>query len=164
MPAAGRPAAGHWRRPMDLFTICGRVGHNTQLMATVLVVEDDGGSREMLADFLSENGHIVVTASSGAEAMVVAATHHPHVVLLDLALPGGIDGWEVARRLRGTSVLFATTGHVHDAAIRAAREDGCEQVFFKPLDLDAVLDAINAVEAMRSSAPARGFTPGERSR
>jgi CheY-like chemotaxis protein len=131
-------------------------------MATVLVVEDDGGSRDMLADFLSENGHVVVTASSGAEAMVVAATHHPDVVLLDLALPGGIDGWEVARRLRGTSALFATTGHVHDAAIRAAREDGCEQIFFKPLDLNAVLGAINAIVTTQSLASLPHPAPGER--
>ena len=88
----------------------------------------------------------MVTAASGQEAILVAAAHQPHVVLLDLGLPGGMDGWEVARRLRGTAVLFATTGHVHAAAIKAAREDGCEQVFPKPLDLDAVVAAVAAVD------------------
>jgi len=57
-----------------------------------------------------------------------------------------MDGWEVARRLRGTAVQFATTGHLHDSALRAAREAGCEHVFFKPLDLDAILAAVSAVD------------------
>ena len=113
-------------------------------MATVLVVEDHGDSRDLLADFLTLHGHTVVTAGGGQEAMIVAATHHPDVVLLDLGLPGGLDGWDVARRLRGTAVIFATTGNVHPAAIKAAREDGCQQIFFKPLDLEAVLAAIDA--------------------
>lgn len=77
--------------------------------------------------------------------MIVAATHHPDVVLLDLGLPGGLDGWDVARRLRGTAVIFATTGNVHPAAIRAAREGGCQEIFFKPLDLDVVLAAVDAL-------------------
>jgi two-component system, OmpR family, response regulator len=116
-------------------------------MATVLVVEDDGASRELLADFLTASGHVVVTAATGEEAMIVATSHRAEVVLLDLGLPGGIDGWEVARRLRGTAVLFATTGNVHPAAIKAAREGGCEQIFLKPLDLPAILTAIGAVTA-----------------
>ena len=114
-------------------------------MATVLILEDDESSREMLANFLSDNGHTVVTAASGREAILVTAAHQPHVVLLDLGLPGDMDGWEVARRLRGTAVLFATTGHVHAAAIKAARENGCERVFLKPLDLSAILATVNAV-------------------
>jgi PAS domain S-box-containing protein len=65
----------------------------------VLVVEDNPDAAETLADLLDLWGHEVRMARDGLQAIEIAAGYYPEVVLLDIGLPG-IDGYEVARRLR----------------------------------------------------------------
>src|SRR5881397_1517362 len=71
-------------------------------MATVLVVDDDPKIRDLLRLYVARDGHRVVFADDGAEALVAAGEHAPDLVLLDVMLPG-IDGLEVCRRLRERS-------------------------------------------------------------
>ena len=68
-------------------------------MANVLVVDDDATVREVVVNYLRANDHEVVEAGDGEDALEVAARQTPDLVVLDLMLPG-IDGFEVARRLR----------------------------------------------------------------
>src|SRR4051794_24550182 len=68
-------------------------------MPRVLIVEDNRDSARTLAILLELWGHIVALAYDGPTALEVARGSHPDVVLLDIGLPG-IDGYEVARRLR----------------------------------------------------------------
>ena len=62
----------------------------------ILLVEDDGVSSETPAVLLRLNGHEVEVAADGPTALRVADDEPPDVALLDLGLPGGIDGYEVA--------------------------------------------------------------------
>ncbi|WP_067438969.1 response regulator transcription factor [Nocardioides jensenii] len=71
-------------------------------MANVLVVDDDVTVREVVVSYLRANNHDVVEAADGETAVEAAARRTPDLVVLDLMLPG-IDGLEVARRLRLTS-------------------------------------------------------------
>ena len=68
-------------------------------MATVLIVDDDSAMREELAETLADLGHVPRTAASGREGLA-AILDDIDAVLLDLRMPGGIDGIEVLRRIR----------------------------------------------------------------
>lgn len=66
---------------------------------TVLVIEDDRHTNQLICDNLQMEGYHVVSTRSGEEGLKQALDAKPHVILLDLLLPG-IDGWEVINRLQ----------------------------------------------------------------
>lgn len=68
-------------------------------MPTILVVDDHEEIREALAEILEEEGHEVVQAVDGLEALEMVATVQLDVILLDIAMPG-MDGLETLRRLK----------------------------------------------------------------
>jgi CheY-like chemotaxis protein len=79
-----------------------------------LVVEDDPDNRTVLADYLSFRGFLVLPATTGEEALVLAALYRPDVILMNLHLGRGIDGIEATRRLRAcpasaTAVIIAVS-------------------------------------------------------
>jgi putative two-component system response regulator len=67
--------------------------------ATILIVDDDEGSRELLAFALEGGGYTLLVAATGAEALALAYTNLPDLVLLDVMMPG-MDGYAVCRNLR----------------------------------------------------------------
>lgn len=67
--------------------------------STVLVVEDERHTRDILVLYLRKAGYRVVAAADGAAGLEHAQREMPALVILDLMLPG-LDGWEVCRRLR----------------------------------------------------------------
>lgn len=71
----------------------------SSVSAKILVVEDDREIRELLKTYLGLQGFEIRMAADGEEALLIAQNEMPHLVLLDLMLPG-IDGYEVCRRLR----------------------------------------------------------------
>lgn len=68
-------------------------------ISKILIVEDEDTLREALKYNFSQDGHIVIAAGHGAEALKMARTETPDLVILDIMLPG-IDGLEVCRKLR----------------------------------------------------------------
>jgi two-component system NtrC family response regulator len=69
-------------------------------MANILIVDDDAAMREGLSETIVDLGHSARTAASGREALAALAAHDIDAVLLDLRMPGGMDGIEVLRRIR----------------------------------------------------------------
>src|ERR1700735_2723958 len=69
-------------------------------MANVLIVDDDAAMRDGLAETIADLGHAPRTAASGREAMQALAADDIDCVLLDLRMPGGMDGIEVLKRIR----------------------------------------------------------------
>jgi signal transduction histidine kinase len=103
----------------------------------ILVVEDDPDALQTLRFMLELEGHHVDVASDGDRAIELAVSRRPQVVLLDIGLPG-IDGYEVAKRLRqalGPEVLLvALTGYGrHEDQLRALSA-GCDAHLLKPVD------------------------------
>ena len=76
-------------------------------MASILVVEDNEPSRDVLSRRLERRAYRVLLAADGQQAVSIARRAMPDLILMDLGLPG-IDGWEATRQLKGD----ATTRHI----------------------------------------------------
>ncbi|MGH7480675.1 MAG: response regulator [Longimicrobiales bacterium] len=72
---------------------------NAQKQQTILIVDDDPDSLNIVRTFLESEGYRIVTARDGKEALALLTDEHPGVVLLDVMMPG-MDGWEVARTMK----------------------------------------------------------------
>jgi CheY-like chemotaxis protein/anti-sigma regulatory factor (Ser/Thr protein kinase) len=112
----------------------------------VLVVDDNADAADTIVEALGDLGYEARAAYTGEAAVRVFDEHRPEVVFLDVGLPG-IDGLEVARRLRraagGQTVrIVALSGFGQDDDRRACLEAGCDEHMLKPVDLQRLLDRI----------------------
>ena len=94
--------------------------------ARVLIVDDNPTNLQVLLQTLDGRGHELLAATNGEDALRIAGTEHPALVLLDVMMPG-IDGYEVCRRLKAnpateqSAVIFLSAlGDVEDR-VRGAR-------------------------------------------
>lgn len=106
----------------------------------ILIVDDNTDSASSMAMFQSHRGHETRTAFTGPDAVAAAAEFLPDIVLLDIGLPG-MDGFEVARRLRampGLAGVFiiAMSGYGREEDRVEADLAGFDDYLVKPLDLD----------------------------
>ncbi len=115
-------------------------------MPTILVVEDDRDSREMLCTWLQQHGYRTLAASEGGEALQkMDETSDLSLILLDLMMPG-MSGWEFRasqrshRKFRKVPVVIMTA---HPNPAGEAEWLDPEDVLLKPLDLQAVLDIVS---------------------
>jgi CheY-like chemotaxis protein len=118
-------------------------------MPKILLVEDNEMNRDMLSRRLIRKGYEVVMALDGEQAIEMAASESPDVILMDMSLPV-IDGWEATRRVkagdrtRGIPVI-ALTAHAMAGDREKALEAGCDDYDTKPIDLPRLLDKITAL-------------------
>jgi signal transduction histidine kinase len=113
---------------------------------SVLLIEDNEDGREMMATMLSTYGFPIRQAADGIEGVQMAADEAPDVALVDIGLPG-MDGYEVARRLRASEPtqnikLIALTGYGLAEDHRRVLEAGFDMHLVKPVDMDQLLAAI----------------------
>ncbi len=106
----------------------------------ILLVDDNDDALHTLARLLRRWGHEIHVAGAGLDALNVASKVQPEVILLDIGLPG-MDGYEVARRLRQTrgvseSLLIALTGYGQESDRSRSRDAGFDHHLVKPLDPD----------------------------
>jgi signal transduction histidine kinase/CheY-like chemotaxis protein len=104
----------------------------------ILVVDDNIDAAETLGALLELSGHAIRLAHTGHEALVAVAEQRPEIVLLDIGLPG-LDGYEVARRIRADQsaeqpLLVALTGWGAAEDRRKARDSGFDEHFVKPVE------------------------------
>jgi len=120
----------------------------------VLVVEDNGDTRETLRRVLELDGHEVQEAGDGLQGIEVALASRPEVVIVDIGLPA-LDGFEVARRLRASlgqePLLIALTGYGQPEDRRLSRDAGFDVHLVKPV---APEQLANALELRRQSGAA----------
>jgi len=115
--------------------------------ARLLVVDDEPGILELLAASLRFSGFEVATATNGADALVRARDFAPELVVLDVMMPG-LDGFEVARRLRSAGdqvpVLFLTAKDATEDRVQGLTIGGDDYVT-KPFSLEEVVARIRAI-------------------
>jgi CheY-like chemotaxis protein len=115
-----------------------------------LVVDDNRDSADSLAMLLRLVGHDVRTVHDGRQALVVAMTYQPDLVLLDIGLPG-MDGFAVARHMRShpelaAVVLVALTGYGSEQDRCQSLAAGFNHHIVKPVSLDTLKDLLAALE------------------
>jgi CheY-like chemotaxis protein/two-component sensor histidine kinase len=106
----------------------------------ILVVDDNQDAADSLAALLSLLGQDVRAVHDGRRALEAALTFRPEIVLLDIGMPG-MDGYEVARRLRAqlgveSARLIALTGYGQAEDVQRSREAGFDEHLVKPVSLD----------------------------
>jgi len=124
----------------------------------VLVVDDNHDAADTLGTLLSALGATVCTVHSGTEAPNVIDNFTPDVVLLDIGMPG-MDGYEVARRIRtassaGDAMLIALTGWGQEEDIQHSAVAGFDHHLVKPPDMDK-LSKLMASHPVVDAADAR---------
>jgi len=114
---------------------------------TILVVEDYEDTSLAMRLALEHKGYHIVEASDGEQAVRLAASERPEVILMDLNLPV-LDGFAAAERIRANpelkeTVIVAVTAH-HDQDLRArALAAGCNAFVTKPIDFEWLGDLIS---------------------
>jgi two-component system, OmpR family, response regulator len=115
--------------------------------ARLLVVDDEPNIRELLSASLRYAGFEVATAADGQQALALADSFKPDLLVLDVMMPG-LDGFGVVRRLRQagrhTPVLFLTARDAAEDKVSGLTLGGDDYVT-KPFSLDEVLARIRAV-------------------
>ena len=122
---------------------------------TILVVEDDPEVRTFVAATLDAHGYAHQSASTGCEAIALAATSAPDIILLDLGLPD-IDGIEVVRAIRAWSVvpIIVVSARSEDADKIGALDAGADDYVCKPFSVGELLARIRAAERHLAMATA----------
>ncbi|GAB4441834.1 MAG: hypothetical protein Kow00120_10480 [Anaerolineae bacterium] len=109
---------------------------------TILILEDDIDSAELLRVWFNEQGYDVMVAKKGEEALALARRNPPDVAVLDIVLPG-MDGFEVFKQMREheetrhTAVMFLTIRDEREEVLRGL-ELGAIDYVTKPYDLQTL--------------------------
>ncbi len=122
----------------------------------ILVVDDNADAAEMLGLTLELNGHEVAMANSGPEALQTATEFRPDVVLLDLGMPG-MDGYEVARRLRqdpslAGAALVALTGYGQEEDRQRTAAAGFAHHLVKPVKPEEIAQVLRRIDLDRAGS------------
>ncbi|MGH8714192.1 MAG: response regulator [Casimicrobiaceae bacterium] len=122
----------------------------------VLIVDDNRDATDSMAMLLAMDGYDVQVAYDGTQALAAVQAARPDVVLLDIGLPG-MDGFEVARRLRAESdnrgiVIVAVSGYGHEEHRLLASEAGCDHHLVKPVEPAVVSELLASLHSSRHGA------------
>ena len=133
-----------------------RIRHDSSRMVKrrVLVVDDNADALESLSSLVTLMGNEVRQARDGVEALHVAETFQPEIVLMDLGMPN-LNGYEAARRIRqeawgGEIALVATTGWGQDEDRRRTTEAGFDRHLVKPIELASLREFLSAPAPLRT--------------
>ena len=127
---------------------------------TVLTIDDDTAITELLAMLLRTHGYDVITANSGEAGIDVIKEKNPHIVVLDLMMPG-VDGWQVCKNVREFSnVPIVILSALDDPAmIASALDAGADDYLVKPVSssvlvahLNRLISRTGALQAVNNSA------------
>jgi two-component system, OmpR family, response regulator len=130
---------------------------STSTSGRILIVDDDPGIRETLADFLAGEGYVTILARNVAEARI-QLDHAPNLILLDLTMPGG-DGLAFAIELRARSSIpiMIISGKSQTIDRVVGLEVGADDYLAKPFELRELLARVRAL--LRRSQPGTDVRP-----
>jgi CheY-like chemotaxis protein len=119
------------------------------LMAKILLVEDNEMNRDMLSRRLIRKGFDVVMAVDGEQAIALAQSELPDLILMDMSLPV-IDGWEATRRVKAADTtskipIIALTAHAMAGDREKTLNAGCDDYDTKPIEMPRLLEKIETL-------------------
>ena len=121
----------------------------------VLIVDDDANIAELISLYLAKECYETRIVYDGEEALRVFPEFKPHIILLDLMLPG-IDGYQVCRELRATSqvpiIMLSAKGEIFDKVL--GLELGADDYMIKPFDSKELVARVKAVLRRYQAVPA----------
>jgi two-component system, cell cycle response regulator DivK len=138
-------------------------------MAKILLVEDDETNMDMLSKRLQSRGHHVIPALDGKQALSLAQSQNPDLILMDISLPV-MDGWELTRLLKAGKAtrhipIIALTGHALVTDREKALNVGCDEYETKPVDFRRLSRKIDdLLLATKSPAAAEPLAVAKRAR
>jgi CheY-like chemotaxis protein len=118
-----------------------------------MLIEDAPDTRDLVSAILEMSGHTIEAAETGEEGLAKIKEITPDVVLVDVSLPGKLNGLDVVRQLRADSEfdktpLLALTAHVLVADREQALEAGCDDHITKPIvDLEEFAETVSRYAA-----------------
>ena len=115
----------------------------------ILLVEDNELNRDMLTRRLERKEYQVLCAKNGQEAIDIAQSDKPDIILMDLSLPI-MDGWTAAKKLKGDKgtesiPIIALTAHAMRGDRESALEAGCDDYDTKPINFERLLGKIDSL-------------------
>ncbi|MBS7698246.1 MULTISPECIES: response regulator [unclassified Chelatococcus] len=113
---------------------------------TVLIVEDNELNMKLFSDLLEAHGYATLKTSNGIEAMELARSDHPDLIIMDIQLPE-VSGLEVTRWLKADDTLksipvIAVTAFAMKGDEERIREGGCEAYLSKPISISRFLETV----------------------
>ncbi|HKV39690.1 MAG TPA: ATP-binding protein [Blastocatellia bacterium] len=127
-------------------------------MAKILIVDDIAANREVASTVLSYAGHEMLAAADGEDGLAIIRDQHPDLVITDILMPT-MDGFEFARRVRQdpgiseTSIIFYTAAYLEHEIRQLAADCGVHHILAKPVDVQAMLEMVNAVLGLDNQLP-----------
>lgn len=123
-------------------------------LTKILLVEDNEMNRDMLSRRLIRKGYEIAIAVDGAEAVFLARTLLPDLILMDMSLPV-IDGWEATRQIKADVntkriPVIALTAHAMAEDQQRAMDAGCDDYDTKPIELARLISKIEAFSGGQS--------------
>lgn len=119
-------------------------------MAKVLIVDDAAFMRLRLRTILQPEGHTVIEAANGAEAVKAYAEQRPDVVFLDITMPE-MDGLQALRAIRaadGEAYVIMCSALGQQSMVLQAIQDGASDFIVKPFQPERVLEAVKSIEGV----------------
>ncbi len=112
-------------------------------MKKILIVDDQPEVKKLLEVILRSDDRQLLMAANGEEALSLAKLERPQLILLDVMMPGGLDGYEVCRILKGDPVtreaaVIAMTAKVQEQDRLDAMAAGADDYIGKPFDMEAL--------------------------
>jgi two-component system cell cycle response regulator DivK len=125
----------------------------------VLLVEDNEDNRTIYSTVLRYLGYQVIEAADGLQAVALARSEHPDIVLMDISIPG-IDGWEATRVLREDPAtralpIVALTAHALSDDRERAAKAGFTSYLTKPIEPNAVVAEVRRLIGPAGMPPTR---------
>ncbi len=127
---------------------------------TILVVDDEPDLVELIGYNLQQQGHSVIAAGDGAQAMALAKTRQPDLIVLDVMMPE-LNGMEVAKRLRSQTEtasvpIIMLTAKSEEANELEGLDAGADDYITKPFSMQVLLARINAMARRTGGSGASG--------
>jgi DNA-binding response OmpR family regulator len=131
---------------------------------TILLVDDDESLRQVITQYLTQEGYRVIAAGNGADALKLFYSERPGAVLLDLMMPG-MDGWEVYQKLKANETLQSIPVIVVTAKAQSIDKmlglyiAKVDDYIAKPFSPQELVESIEKVLAKKLNPTAEAPTP-----